>query len=84
MSDIACLGLLVADTVANFLVFAPVNILTNGGPQGSTDLIMNEVYTSAFINGDPGSASAMTIVLMALVLVIVLVQFRLMSTGGEK
>jgi multiple sugar transport system permease protein len=69
---------LVADTVANFLVFAPVNILTNGGPQGSTDLVMNEIYTSAFINNDPGSASAATIVLVVLVLVIVLIQFRMM------
>jgi multiple sugar transport system permease protein len=70
---------LVADTVANFLVFAPVQILTQGGPQGSTDLIMNEIYTRAFINGDPGSASAATVVLVLLVLVIVLIQFRLMS-----
>lgn len=70
---------LVADTVANFLVFAPVNILTRGGPQGSTDLIMNQIYTNAFVNGDPGSAAASTVVLVALVLVIVLVQFRLMG-----
>ena len=49
-----------ADTVSNFLVFAPVQILTKGGPQGSTDLIMNEVYTRAFINGDKGSADAKT------------------------
>jgi multiple sugar transport system permease protein len=75
---------LVADTVANFLVFAPVSILTNGGPQGSTDLIMNEIYTSAFVNSDPGSASAATMVMVVLVLVIVLVQFRLMSDRGEK
>jgi multiple sugar transport system permease protein len=75
---------LVADTVSNFLVFAPVNILTNGGPSGSTDLIMNEIYTSAFINGDPGSASAGTIVLVALVLIIVLVQFRLMGDKADR
>jgi multiple sugar transport system permease protein len=74
---------LVADTVANFLVFAPVSILTNGGPEGSTDLIMNEVYTSAFINSDPGSASAGTMVLVVLVLVIVMIQFRLMSEKGD-
>ena len=29
---------LVADTVSNFLVFAPVQILTKGGPNGSTNL----------------------------------------------
>lgn len=74
---------LVADTVANFLVFAPVNILTNGGPQGSTDLVMNEIYTRAFINNDPGSAAAATVVLVVLVVVIVAIQFRLMSGQGE-
>lgn len=74
---------LVADTVANFLVFAPVNILTRGGPQGSTDLIMNQIYTNAFVNGDPGSAAAATVVLVALVLVIVLIQFRLMGDRGQ-
>ncbi|MBJ3786929.1 sugar ABC transporter permease [Devosia sediminis] len=75
---------LVADTVANFLVFAPVNILTRGGPQGSTDLIMNQIYTNAFVNGDPGSAGAATVVLVALVLAIVLVQFRLMGERSER
>lgn len=73
---------LVADTVANFLVFAPVQILTKGGPQGSTNLIMNEVYTRAFLSGDKGSAAAATVVLVSLVLVIVLLQFRLMSDKG--
>jgi multiple sugar transport system permease protein len=76
---------LVADTVANFLVFAPVQILTKGGPQGSTNLIMNEVYTRAFVSGDRGAASAATIVLVALVLVIVMLQFRMMNDkGGEQ
>ena len=75
---------LVADTVANFLVFAPVQILTKGGPQGSTNLIMNEVYTRAFLQGDRGSASAATVVLVLLVLIVVLVQFRLMNDSGEQ
>lgn len=69
---------LVANTVANFLVFAPVQILTKGGPQGSTNLIMNEIYTRAFIGGDPSGASAATVVLVSLVLLIVMLQFRLM------
>jgi multiple sugar transport system permease protein len=69
---------LVANTVSNFLVFAPVQILTKGGPQGSTNLIMNEIYTRAFISSDPGSASAATVVLVTLVLVIVFIQFRMM------
>ncbi len=75
---------LVANTVANFLVFAPIQILTQGGPQGSTNLIMNEIYTQAFISDDIGSAMAATVVLVSIVLIVVLIQFRLMRTQGDK
>lgn len=70
---------LVADTVANFLVFAPVQILTKGGPQGSTNLIMNDIYTRGFLSGDMRGAAAETGILVAIVIVIVAIQFRLMS-----
>ncbi len=70
---------LVADTVANFLLFAPVQILTKGGPVGSTNLIMNEIYGRAFVTGDKSSAAAATVVLMLLVLIVVAAQFRMMG-----
>ncbi|MEU6714357.1 sugar ABC transporter permease [Nonomuraea sp. NPDC046802] len=69
---------LVADTVSNFLVFAPVQILTQGGPQGSTDLIMNQVFERAYVTGDMAAASAGTVVLIAIVLAVVTLQFRLL------
>jgi multiple sugar transport system permease protein len=75
---------LVANTVANFLVFAPVQILTGGGPQGSTDLIMNQIYSRAFVLGDVASAYAATSILVAMVLVVVMIQFRLMKTEGDE
>lgn len=75
---------LVANTVANFLVFAPVQILTSGGPQGSTNLIMNEIYTRAFVSGDRSSAMAATVVLVLAVLAVVLVQFRMMRSAEDK
>lgn len=75
---------LVADTVSNFLVFAPVQILTRGGPQRSTNLIMHEIYNRAFGAGDKSSAYAATVVLILLMLAIVAVQFRLMGDKGEK
>ena len=70
--------------MANFLVFAPVAILTAGGPQGSTNLIMNEIYTQAFVINDPGSAAASTVVLVSVVLVVVIIQFRLMSHPEDR
>jgi multiple sugar transport system permease protein len=70
---------LVADTVGNFLVFAPVQILTRGGPQHSTNLVMFEIYTRAFRTGDVSSAQAATVILTAIVLFVVIIQFRLMG-----
>lgn len=74
---------LVANTVSNFLVFAPVQILTQGGPQGTTNLIMNDIYTRGFLWSDASSASAATVVLVSLVLLVVLVQFRLMRAPED-
>ena len=70
---------LVADTTANFLLFAPVYILTHGGPQGSTDLLMYEAYRSGFIGLDVGRATSITTILLAILLLVVgaqLVFFR--------
>jgi len=72
------LFVLVADTVANFLIFAPVRILTQGGPQGSTNLIMNFIFERAYTLADPGGAAAATIVLVLIVVCVVGVQFRLL------
>lgn len=72
------LFVLVADTVANFLVFAPVRILTQGGPQGSTNLIMNFIFERAYTLADPAGAAAATIVLVLIVVCVVGVQFRLL------
>ncbi|GAA4431658.1 hypothetical protein GCM10023169_36430 [Georgenia halophila] len=72
------LFVLVADTVSNFLVFAPVRVLTQGGPQGSTDLIMYNISDRAYTLGDTQAASAATLVLIVIVVAVVAVQFRLL------
>ncbi len=69
---------LVADTVSNLLVFAPVQILTKGGPNGSTNLLMYDVYTRAYAIGDLHTAQAEVILLVLVSLVIVGLQFRLL------
>jgi multiple sugar transport system permease protein len=74
---------LVADTISNLLVFAPVNILTGGGPNGRTDLIMNDVFDRAYNEGDLGAAAAGTVVVVVIALAIVLVQFRLIARGSD-
>jgi multiple sugar transport system permease protein len=78
------LFVLVADTVANFLVFAPAQILTKGGPRGSTDLVMVEIFNKAFTTGDVAGASAGTLLLVLVVLVVVTIQFRLLPGGDQR
>jgi multiple sugar transport system permease protein len=78
------LFVLVADTVSNFLVFAPAQILTKGGPRGSTDLVMVEIFNKAFTTGDVAGASAGTLLLVLVVLVVVAVQFRLLPGRDQR
>jgi multiple sugar transport system permease protein len=73
---------LVADTVSNFLVFAPVQILTNGGPQGATRLVMFDIYNKAYQVGDINLAQAEVVLLVLVMAVIVGVQFFLLNRGG--
>lgn len=62
---------LVADTVANFIFFIPVLILTRGGPELSTNLMMYEVYRRGFIYGDLGASAAMLSIMLLVVFAIV-------------
>ena len=68
------LFVLVADTVANFLLIAPVLILTQGGPQLSTNLIMFETYRRGFVYSDLNTSAAMLWVMLLFVLIIILFQ----------
>lgn len=72
------LFVLVADTVANLLVFAPVRIMTQGGPSGSTNLVMHYIFETGYTVGDSQTASAATLILVAIVIVVTAVQFRLL------
>lgn len=69
----------VADTVANFLLFAPMYILTNGGPKNSTNVLMNESYNSAFVYSDMGRASAINIIILLILLVVIAIEFKLLK-----
>jgi multiple sugar transport system permease protein len=68
---------LVADTAANFLLFAPVYIITNGGPNGATQLLMFEAYQAAFGLLNHGRSLAISTIILAIILVIAVIELRL-------
>jgi len=71
---------IVADTVASFLLFAPIAILTRGGPNGSTQLVMFDIYQQAYMFDDVALAAAEALTLLALMVAVIGLQFRLLST----
>jgi len=70
----------VADTSANFLLFVPMYLLTNGGPAMSTNVLMYEAFRNAFIYGDRGIACAIVSIILLLILLTVGLEFRLLRT----
>ena len=70
---------LVSDTAVNLLLFAPVQILTNGGPTDSTNFLMFDIYRNAFVFADLPLAAAETVLLLFVVFVIVGVQFKMLN-----
>lgn len=71
----------VADTTANFLLFVPIFTLTRGGPQMSTNVLMHEAYSRAFVYSDMNSALAIVTFILVILLAIVGLQFKLMRAG---
>ncbi len=61
-----------------FQVFIPVYALTNGGPRRATNVIVYYIYSKAFRFGEMGYASALSIALLIILLVISVIQMRLL------
>lgn len=65
-------------TIINaFQTFGQIDILTQGGPQNTTNLIVYSIYREAFANYQFGTASAQAIVLFIIILIMTIVQFKL-------
>ncbi|HUG22127.1 sn-glycerol-3-phosphate ABC transporter permease UgpA [Piscinibacter sp.] len=69
--------LLVINVVyAFFDTFSIVDATTQGGPGQDTMILVYKVYNDGFKNGDLGGSAAQSVVLMAIVIALTVVQFR--------
>lgn len=69
----------VANTVSSLLAFVPVQILTQGGPAGSTRLVMYDLYNTTFLLGDRNLGQAEVVLLLVVLVAITGLQFRLLT-----
>jgi len=69
--------LLVVNIVyAMFDTFAVIDATTEGGPAQATNILVYKVYFDGFVGQNLGSSAAQSVVLMALVAVLTVIQFR--------
>jgi ABC-type sugar transport system permease subunit len=78
------LFVLVANTSINVLLFVPMQMITNGGPEGSTNVLMYEAYKSAFIFGDRPRSAVMVTMLLVVIAVVCVIQFRLLNERDDE
>lgn len=72
---------LVVNIIQAFQSFGQIKLLTEGGPNESTNVIVYSIYRDAFFNYRFGSASAQSVILFVIIMLITLVMFRLEKKG---
>ncbi len=72
---------LVVNIIQAFQSFGQIKILTEGGPNESTNVIVYSIYRDAFFNYRFGSAAAQSVILFLIVMVITLIMFRMEKKG---
>jgi len=77
------LFILVTRTIAVFQVFAVVMLLTKGGPAYATETIVYRIYEQAFEFGQYGYASTQGIILLVIIMLVTLLQFRITGAASE-
>lgn len=61
---------------AFFDTFGVIDVVTHGGPAKATEILVYKVYTDGFVGLDLGGSAAQSVILMAIVIALTVIQFR--------
>lgn len=75
--------IIMLSVIGSFKVFAMVQTLTNGGPGTATTYMIQYIYTTGFTKNKVGYASAASMVLFVILLVLSFVQTKLGDKASE-
>lgn len=76
--------LAITGVIGSFQVFAPMYVITQGGPLDSTNVVVYEIYQRAFSEFKMGYASAQSWVLFAVIFTATMIQITYMRRRGEQ
>jgi len=69
----------VVGSILAFHSFGQIDLLTEGGPQNHTNVLVYAIYHSVFKENDDGKAAVLAIALFAVTLVLTVVQLRILE-----
>lgn len=73
------LYIVVITTINTFQCFSLIQLLTSGGPEGTTNTVMYYLYQNAFSLYKYGYANSMGVVLAVIIAILSAIQFKVMS-----
>jgi multiple sugar transport system permease protein len=74
--------MLIITIINTIQLFTEVYIMTNGGPMNSTEVIATYIYKQAFFYMDLGYASALSMLMLFMLLIITIFRIRRMNPEG--
>ena len=63
--------------ISCFKIYDTVAIMTGGGPGRATKMLVTYIYDTAFVSYKYGTASAIAMILLAIVLIVTVIQFSM-------
>jgi sn-glycerol 3-phosphate transport system permease protein len=76
LSPITFFLMVVNIVYAMFDTFGVIHATTEGGPAQATNILVYKVYRDGFVNLNLGSSAAQSVILMGIVIVLTVIQFR--------
>ncbi len=70
-------------TIGTLRTFDMVWVMTEGGPSHATETVATDIYTTAFRFLEVGPAQAKAMILLALILVFAVVEYRVLDRRAE-
>ena len=75
--------LVLLTTIGTLRIFDMVWIMTAGGPSHATETVATDVYVTAFRFIQVGYAQAMAMILLALIVLLAIVEYRILNRRAE-
>ncbi len=75
---------MITSIIGAFNIFEPVQLISNGGPDGTTKVILFQIYNEAFQNGNFGMGSAIAVVVLILLMILTMLNMKFGEEKEEK